>query len=119
MPRKRRASRRKRVSRRVSSLRKNPRAKMLGRSSKNIAIGAVLVNATSRLVGSQTARAGVYALPLNLAIAGTVGNAMGAGQKDLVSAGVKIAGSRFISTQLEPRLMGIGGRNNTQQGGGT
>jgi len=44
---------------------------------------------------------------------------MGAGQKDLVSAGVKIAGSRFISTQLEPRLMGIGGRNNTQQGGGT
>ena len=119
MPRKRRASRRKRISRRVSSLRKNPRAKMLGRSSKNIAIGAVLVNATSRLIGNQTARAGVYALPLNLAIAGTVGNAMGAGQKDLVSAGVKIAGSRFISTQLEPRLMGMGGRNNAQQGGGT
>ena len=92
---------------------------MLGRSSKNIAIGAVLVNATTRLIGTQTARAGIYALPLNLAIAGTVGSAMGAGQKDLVSAGVKIAGSRFITTQLEPRLTGMAGRNGTQTGGGT
>jgi hypothetical protein len=120
MPRRRRATtRRRRTARRISAIRKNPRAKMLGRSGKNIAIGSVLVNATSRLIGGQTARAGVYALPLNLAIAGTVGNAMGAGQKDLVSAGVKLAGSRFITTQLEPRLMGVAGRNGTQQGGGT
>jgi len=119
MPRKKRASRRKRISKRITAIRKSPRTKMLGRSGKNIAIGSVLVNATSRLIGNQTARAGVYALPVNLVIAGTVGNAMGAGQKDLVSAGVKIAGSRFISTQLEPRLMGVANRNGTQQGGGT
>lgn len=121
MPRRRKAaSKRRRIRSRISRISKSPRTKMLGRSSKNIVIGAVLVNATTRLIGTQTARAGIYALPLNLAIAGTVGSAMGAGQKDLVSAGVKIAGSRFITTQLEPRLAGMSlNRNGTQTGGGT
>ena len=119
MPRKRKASRRRRISRRISALRKNPKTKLIGRNTKNIVTGSVALNATTRFVGSHTARAGIYAQPLNLIIAGTVASAWGMGQKDLVSAGVKIAGSRFISTQLEPRLMGIGGRNGTQQGGGT
>lgn len=111
------ATRRSRVRTRLSRIKQSPKTKFLGRSSKNIIIGSVLLNATSRLIGSQTARAGIYAQPLNLAIAGTVGKFMGAGQADLTSAGIKIAGSRFITTQLEPRLMGLSNRNTTQGGG--
>jgi hypothetical protein len=113
MPRRRRArktTRRSGVRRRLSSIRKSKKTQFLGRSAKNVAIGSGLINVTTRLIGRQTAQAGVYALPLNLVIAGTVGSAMGAGQKDLVSTGVKIAGSRFITTQLEPRLSGMTNR---------
>ena len=113
MPRRRRArktTRRSGVRRRLSSIRKSKKTQFLGRSAKNVAIGSGLINVTTRLIGRQTAQAGVYALPLNLVIAGTVGSAMGAGQKDLVSTGVKIAGSRFITTKLEPRLSGMTNR---------
>lgn len=115
--RKNKTSRRKRVRAGLSRIRQSPKARFVGRNSKNLIIGSVLLNATSRLIGSQTARAGIYAQPLNLAIAGTVGKFIGAGQADLTSAGIKIAGSRFITTQLEPRLMGLSNRNTTQGGG--
>ena len=121
MPRKRKVkklTRRTRARQRLSRIRQSPKARLLGRGTKNIVGGAVALNATSRLIGTHTARAGIYAQPLNLIIAGTVASAWGLGQKDLVSAGVKIAGSRFITTQLEPRLMGLSNRNN-RQGGGT
>ena len=105
-------TRRSGVRRRLSSIRKSKKTQFVGRSAKNVLIGSGIINVTTRLIGRQTAQAGVYALPLNLVIAGTVGTAMGTGQKDLVSAGVKIAGSRFITTQLEPRLSGISGLSN-------
>lgn len=112
------ASRRSRVRSRLSTVRSSPKARFLGRNAKNIVTGSVALNTTTRFVGSHTARAGIYAQPLNLILAGTVASAWGMGQKDLVSAGLKIAGSRFITTQLEPRLMGLTNRT-TGQGGGT
>ena len=74
-------------------------------SVKNIFVGSGLINVTSKLVGPQTARAGIYAQPLNLIITGAGSSALGiSGQKDLVSAGLKIGGSRLISTQIEPMV---------------
>lgn len=104
-------TRRGRARARLSAARKSPRTQLAGRSAKNLIIGSALINVTSRLVGPQTARAGIYAQPLNLIIAGAGSSALGiSGQKDLVSAGIKIGGSRAISTQLMPRLMGLSGR---------
>jgi hypothetical protein len=101
-------TRRGRARARFTSARKSPKAKFAGRSAKNLIVGSALINVTSSLVGAQTARAGIYAQPLNLIIAGTGSSALGiSGQKDLVSTGIKIAGSRAISTQIMPRLMGL------------
>tara|TARA_R100001086_G_C11759921_1_gene237809 strand:- start:78 stop:491 length:414 start_codon:yes stop_codon:yes gene_type:complete len=102
-------TRRQRVRERFTAARKSPRTQLAGRSAKNLIVGAALINVTSSLVGTQTARAGIYAQPLNLIIAGAGSSALGiSGQKDLVSAGIKIGGSRAISTQIMPRLMGLG-----------
>ena len=102
-------TRRGRARARVRSIRQNPRTQLAGRSAKNILIGSGLLNVTSKLVGGQTARAGIYAQPLNLIITGAGSSFLGiSGQKDLVSAGLKIGGSRLISTQIEPRLRGMG-----------
>lgn len=102
-------TRRGRVRARLSKARQSPQAKIAGRTTKNLVIGSALINITSTLVGRQTARAGIYAQPLNLIIAGAGSSALGiSGQRDLVSSGIKIAGSRAISTQLMPRLMGLG-----------
>jgi len=104
-----RTTRRGRARARFTAARKSPRAKLAGRSAKNIIIGSGLLNITSKLVGPQTSRAGIYAQPINLIIAGAGSSALGiSGQKDLVSAGLKIGGSRLISTQIEPRLRGMG-----------
>ena len=102
-------TRRGRARARFTSARKSPQAQLAGRRAKNYVIGSALINVTSSLVGAQTARAGIYAQPLNLIIAGAGSSALGiSGQKDLVSAGIKIGGSRAISTQIMPRLMGLG-----------
>lgn len=104
-----RTTRRGRARARFTAARKSPQAKLAGRSAKNIIIGSGLLNVTSKLVGPQTARAGIYAQPLNLIITGAGSSFLGiSGQKDLVSAGLKIGGSRLISTQIEPRLRGMG-----------
>jgi hypothetical protein len=101
-------TRRGRARSRVRSIRQNPRTQLAGRSAKNIIIGSGLLNVTSKLVGPQTARAGIYAQPLNLIITGAGSSFLGiSGQKDLVSAGLKIGGSRLITTQIEPRLRGM------------
>lgn len=103
-----RTTRRGRARARVRSIRQSPRTQLAGRSAKNIIIGSGLLNVTSKLVGSQTSRAGIYAQPLNLIITGAGSSFLGiSGQKDLVSAGLKIGGSRLISTQIEPRLRGM------------
>ena len=118
-------TRRGRARARIRSIRQSPRTQLAGRSAKNIIIGSGLINITSKLVGPQTSRAGIYAQPLNLILAGTAGSFMGAGQKDLVSAGIKIAGSRVISTQIMPRLQalstrgGPGGAGRMNRGGYT
>ena len=102
-------TRRGRARSRVRSIRQNPRTQLAGRSAKNIIIGSGLLNVTSKLVGPQTARAGIYAQPLNLIITGVGSKFLGvSGQSDLISAGLKIGGSRLISTQIEPRLRGMG-----------
>ena len=105
-------TRRARARARLSSIRRSPRTQLAGSSAKNLIVGSALLNVTSRLVGPQTSRAGIYAQPINLIIAGAGSSALGiSGQKDLVSAGIKIGGSRAISTQLMPRLMGLSGKN--------
>jgi len=102
-------TRRGRARARIRSIRQSPRTQLAGRSAKNIIIGSGLINVTSKLVGPQTARAGIYAQPLNLIITGAGSKFLGvSGQSDLISAGLKIGGSRLISTQIEPRLRGMG-----------
>jgi len=118
----RKSTRRARIAARARSTYASPKTKILGRSAKNVAIGAALVNGSTRLAGPTTARLGVYSLPANLAIAGLVGTFMGSGQKDLISTAAKIAGSRFITTQIEPRLNamstpGTGGPGRRNGGG--
>ena len=119
-------TRRGRFRTRVRSIRQSPRTQLAGRSAKNIIIGSGLINVTSKLVGPQTARAGIYAQPLNLIITGAGSSFLGiSGQKDLVSAGLKIGGSRLISTQIMPRLQalstrgGPGGAGRMNRGGYT
>ena len=119
-------TRRGRFRTRVRSIRQSPRTQLAGRSAKNIIIGSGLINATSQIVGPQTARAGIYAQPLNLIITGAGSSFLGiSGQKDLVSAGLKIGGSRLISTQIMPRLQalstrgGPGGAGRMNRGGYT
>jgi hypothetical protein len=119
-------TRRGRFRTRVKSIAKSKRAQVAGRSAKNIIIGSGLINVTSQIVGPQTARAGIYAQPLNLIITGAGSSFLGiSGQKDLVSAGLKIGGSRLISTQIMPRLQalstrgGPGGAGRMNRGGYT
>jgi len=119
-------TRRGRFRTRVRSIRQSPRTQLAGRSAKNIIIGSGLINVTSQIVGPQTARAGIYAQPLNLIITGAGSSFLGiSGQKDLVSAGLKIGGSRLISTQIMPRLQalstrgGPGGAGRMNRGGYT
>ena len=105
-------TRRARARARLSSARRSPRTQLAGRSAKNLIVGSALLNVTSRLIGPQTARAGIYSQPLNLIATGLGSSALGiSSQKDLISAGIKIAGSRAISTQVMPRLMGLSGKN--------
>ena len=104
-----RTTRRGRARARFTAARKSPQAKLAGRSAKNILIGSGLINVTSKLIGPQTARAGIYAQPVNLIVTGLGSKFLGvSGQSDLISAGLKIGGSRLITTQIEPRLRGMG-----------
>jgi hypothetical protein len=119
-------TRRGRARARFTAARKSPQAKFAGRNIKNLIVGSALINVTSQLVGPQTARAGIYAQPLNLILAGAGSKFLGAsGQSDLVSAGIKIAGSRAITTQIMPRLQalstrgGPGGAGRMNRGGYT
>lgn len=85
-----------------------------GRSALNIGVGSALIAGTSRVVGPQTARLGIYAQPINLIIAGLAGTyVFKSGQKDLISAGMKIGGSRVLQTQIVPRLEGMAPRTVT------
>ena len=111
-------TRRGRARARFTSARKSPQAQIAGRNIKNYAVGSGLLNVTSRLVSPQTARAGIYAQPLNLIITGLGAKFLGiSGQSDLTSAGIKIAGSRAISTQVMPRLQGLSTRGGASGSG--
>ena len=104
-------SRRSRIRTRLSSIRKNPKAQFIGRSSRNIVVGSAILAGTSRMVNQYTSRLGIYAQPANLILAGATGKyILKSGQSDLISAGIKIAGSRFMTTQLVPRLEGMAPR---------
>ena len=120
MPRKRRATTRRRTSVRRRMTRSNARsgAKILGRSTKNIAVGAVLYEGVTRIAGNQTAALGSMQLPANMVLTGLAGEAFGGGQKDFISAGTKIGTKRLMDRFLLPRILGVTGTN-AQQGGGT
>ncbi len=120
MPRKRRAAARRRTSVRRRMTRSNARsgAKILGRSTKNIAVGAVLYEGVTRVAGNQTAALGSMQLPANMVLTGLAGEAFGGGQKDFISAGTKIGTKRLMDRFLLPRILGVTGTN-AQQGGGT
>jgi hypothetical protein len=102
----RRTTRRKRTTRRRTTSRFNrSKAKSgaltIGRSAKNIAIGAALYEATSRIVPN---RFGDYQMAVNLGTAGLIGNFMGAGQKDLLTSALKIGTRRAARNLILPRL---------------
>ena len=108
MPRKRRAATRRRSSVRRRMTRSNARsgAKILGRSTKNIAVGAVLYEGVTRVAGNQTAQLGTMQLPANMIITGLAGDAFGGGQKDFISAGTKIGAKRLMDRFILPRILG-------------
>ena len=82
-----------------------------GRSALNIGVGSALITGTARVVGPYSSRLGIYAQPANLIIAGLAGTyVFKSGQKDLISAGLKIGGARLLQTQIVPRLEGVAPR---------
>ena len=104
-------TRRSKIRRRLSSIRKNPKAQFIGRNSRNLVVGSAILAGTSRMANQYTSRLGIYAQPANLILAGSIGKyVLKSGQQDLVTAGIKIAGSRFMTTQLVPRLEGMAPR---------
>ena len=121
MPRKRRATTRRRSSVRRRMTRSNARsgAKILGRSTKNIAVGAVLYEGVTRVAGNQTAQLGTMQLPANMIITGLAGEAFGGGQKDFISAGTKIGAKRLMDRFILPRILGAsnGSPSAAAQGG--
>ena len=119
MPRKRRATARRRTSVRRRMTRSNAKrgGKILGRSVKNIATGAVLYEGVTRVAGNQTAQLGSLQLPANMILTSLVGEAFGGGQKDFASAGLKIGSKRMLDRFVLPRILGT--TTNRTQGGGT
>ena len=113
----RRTSRRRRYASRIKSAARSPKAKLLGRNTRNIVVGAVLYEASSRLMPK---RFGAYQLGANLIGAGLAGQVMGAGQKDMVSVGTKVLVRRIGKDLILPRLglaAGNGGLTARAQGG--
>ena len=80
--------------------------RILGRSVKNLATGAVMYTAFTKVAGSQTARFGPLALPINMIGTGIVAEVFGGGQKDFISAGSKIGLKRISDIYLMPRIAG-------------
>jgi hypothetical protein len=113
MPRRRRATTRRRsVRRRLTRSNAKSGAKILGRSSKNIVTGAVLYEGVTRLAGNQTAQLGTMQLPANMILTGLSAELIGGGQKDFISAGTKIGTKRLIDRFILPRVFGA--RSNGQ-----
>ena len=121
MPRKRRAATRRRTSVRRRMTRSNAKrgGKILGRSVKNIATGAVLYEGVTRVAGNQTSQLGSLQLPANMILTSLVGEAFGGGQKDFASAGLKIGSKRMLDRFVLPRILGASsnGRASAAQGG--
>ena len=119
MPRRRRAAAKRRTSVRRRMTRSNARsgAKILGRSTKNIAVGAVLYEGVTRVAGNQTAALGSMQLPANMILTGLAGEVFGGGQKDFISSGTKIGTKILMDRFLLPRI--LGNTSNRIQGGGT
>jgi len=121
MPRKRRATTRRRTSVRRRMTRSNVKrgGKILGRSVKNIVTGAVLYEGVTRVAGNQTAQLGALQLPANMILTSLVGEAFGGGQKDFASAGMKIGSKRMLDRFILPRILraSSNGRASSAQGG--
>ena len=121
MPRKRRAATRRRTSVRRRMTRSNAKrgGKILGRSVKNIATGAVLYEGVTRVAGNQTSQLGSLQLPANMILTSLVGEAFGGGQKDFASAGLKIGSKRMLDRFILPRILGAsnGSPSAAAQGG--
>ena len=109
---------RSRARRRVSRARKSVSKRnggFLGRSLKNYGIGALGLNVISNTSMVKTAAQSVPVKYRGAAVvsgSGLIMSYAGLGQKDLVSAGGKIALATFLSGKL-PGLGGSGAKNNT------
>ena len=109
----RRTTRRRQVTRRRTSTRLSrfrPKAKAgilgIGRSGKNIVVGAGLYEGVTRVVPN---RFGSYQLPINMIITGAAGQVLGLSQKDMMTAGLKIGTRRIAKNMILPRLSGLSG----------
>lgn len=121
----RRTTRRRKVTRRRTSTRLSrfkPKAKAgilgIGRSGKNIIVGAGLYEGVTRVVPN---RFGSYQLPINMVLTGAAGQVLGLSQKDMLTAGLKIGTRRVAKNMILPRLgvlsAGNGGQTARAQGG--
>ena len=79
-----------------------------GRSIRNLALGGIAMTVGNQFLTRWTGRLGQYALPVNMIAVGTL--LSGAGQKDLVSAGLKLGSSQLFNQYAAPTLMGFAGQ---------
>lgn len=109
-------ARTRRVKKRVSRKNVN-RAKIFGRSAKNVIQGSVMYEGVTLIAGRQTARLGSFQLPANMILTSLAAEVLtNGGQKDFLSAGVKIGVKRAGDAYLKPRLMGVTTANNGGMG---
>jgi len=121
MPRKRRAAARRRTSVRKRFSRSTAKrgTKILGRSVKNIATGAILYEGVTRVLGRHTTQLGSMKLPADMILTGLAGEAFGGGQKDFISVGTKVGAKRMADRFILPRILGAtnGSSSSRTQGG--
>ena len=79
-----------------------------GRSIRNLALGGIAMTVGNQFLTRWTGKLGQYALPVNMIAVGTI--LSGAGQKDLVSAGLKLGSSQLFNQYAAPTLMGFAGQ---------
>jgi len=110
MPTRRRArktTRRSGVRRRLSRASKSRGTKILGRSAKNLATGAILYEGVTRIAPTQSL--GTMQMPANMILTGAAGELFGGGQKDFISVGSKVGIKRLMDRYLLPRIFGGNG----------
>lgn len=119
MPRKRRATPRRRTSvrKRFSRSKAKSGFKIFGRSAKNTVTGAILYEGVTRVLGRHTTQLGSMKLPADMILTGLAGEAFGGGQKDFISVGTKVGVKRMADRFILPRILGATNGSSRTQGG--